>query len=125
MSVAILSSVLGSMSVSLFFIFFRHEKRLSIQRTQEGQAVVEAPLSVVEALVCYGQPLDLVAQHLVPVRTQHAYVGIVQSARILIHYKDGSPGLRPYPKGGGHTRGSLLPSWAVGRFAVVFVLGGA
>lgn len=33
--------------------------------TQICQPVVESSPSMIEALVCYGQPFDLVAQHLV------------------------------------------------------------
>ena len=75
---------------------------------------------MIEAFVRHGEPFHFVAQHLVPTGPQHPHKDIVQLSRVFVNGENGASGLRPYPKGGDHSRGCLLPSRAVGGFDVVF-----
>lgn len=55
------------------------------RRTIVGQSRVEASPSLVETLVCYSQPLDLVGQHLVAVLAQEPVVNGIDLFWILVY----------------------------------------
>lgn len=55
-----------------------------VRRTQKGQAIVEAPASLIETLVRHGQPLQLVREDFVAAIAEHTDVELVENFRVRV-----------------------------------------